>query len=507
MFRRIPAFLAALSITVAPAPAQSGEPSDRTELLANVLDSVVETSPVDERAASLRALRDLEDESLRPLFAHFAARRDPLLRAGGIFALASYEDPPAVNTQMLAKIESTSEQAGLIGDAITEGLLSDTDIDEILRWSSHTPAVEALLIATLGDRMDTPENRERLYTLSSGDSPRAALVADLLLIHLDGSSQRIETFVSELVEMDEAARLARLSFLLMTIRQNELAGTGPLLLELYRAFGDDPRVEQDVLGTLMLIEPSLAKKPWREAFESAESLAPRLRLAFHALSASHTLPLGFFEGVEPEPDSPLLTRVIEVARANTRGEPTQQQLLDLIDMRQRTAVLWVVEATDEMSEDRAIPLLQRVIETGLSRGDRRRPVSPVFVEAGARLAERRPEELRDPIRRADENRDTPATEALLAAVLRDGSALPWTLDGAPGWHDNRAKALATIAEARLAPGSLDDASRLERLDRVALGYGELPQLFRVQAAWLALKARGEARRAIARLMSETTNQP
>ena len=408
---------------------------------------------------------------------------------------------------MLAKVEDPAHRAELISGAIQRGIMREQQIEEILQWSSHEPTVEALLIATLGERMSTPAIRERIERLAKSEYNRVSLIADLVLIHLDGDQNRIDAMVSHLESDEPRLRLSKLSFIFSTIRLNDLVGTAPLLKAMYERFGRDERIGQDLLGTLLAVAPHDAVDLWREGFAGADSLAPKLRLAYHALSASSELEPSFFEGLSAEDETPILVQILEVARANAGDGPTDEQLLDLVDMRHRTAVLWAIEQTDEMEIERATRILMRVIENELGRGDRRSAVSPVFVEAAARLADRAPERLDTPLRRANESRDTPACESLLAAILREGADIPWEHHGTPDWHNDRLEALASIVAARLDPDSLADPDRLEGLERVALGYGSLPQLFRVQAAWLALKARGEARRAIAQLMSETSDTP
>jgi len=107
--------------------------------------------------------------------------------------------------------------------------------------------------------------------------------------------------------------------------------------------------------------------------------------------------------------------------------------------------------------------------------------------------------------RATASHDGRAAEAILASCIRESAALPWGsgAGGEPAWPNERCEALSTMFHARVEPDFLKSPEHLERIERVALGFGKLPHIFRVQAAWLALKSRGEGRRLIAQLMTET----
>jgi len=182
-------------------PASSAGHS-REALLGSVLETVVRTSPEDRRDTSLRALRYLKDPDLNPFFGQLVGRRDPLLRAHGIFALAEMDESGMVNTHLLAKIEDPAEQAALIGLSISLGFLDGPRIDEILKWSSITPIVEVMLLGTLGERIAQPEIRARIERITSSESERAALLADVLLVHLDQDATRIASIVEQLRPID-----------------------------------------------------------------------------------------------------------------------------------------------------------------------------------------------------------------------------------------------------------------------------------------------------------------
>jgi len=507
MIRQSLFFLLALTLCCSSVRARQATPDPaRVPLLTSVLGSAVEAQSPGQRDLSIRALRYLEDEALKPFFGQLATRRDPLLRAHGIFGLAEYESPQRVNTHMIAKVESASEQAALIGEAIRLGYLGGDGIREILRWSAISPIVEVMLIATLGDDMEgmegmaSDEIRAQLDRLANAESPRVSMFADILLLNLDQSSERVTRVLDRLGAMDEIERLASLAIVLALIRDNELDGTGVLLRAVYGAFPDDQRIRHDVLGTYVLVDPADAGAMWRTEFEGTDSLATKIRLAFHALAATELFDESFFEGLDTR-ENALLASVLGVARANAEGVFDEQRLLAMIDSGHRAAAFWVIERAADMPGERAVPLLRHIVDRAVAREDFQNPVSPAFIEAAAGLALREPEQLLDPLNAAISARDSSAVEGILAALLREAVRVPWSNATEPAWKSDRTKALSALFHAKLDERWLEDASNLDTLERVALGYGKLPHIFRVQASWRALKARGEGRRVLAQLMA------
>ncbi|CAE7944756.1 unnamed protein product [Symbiodinium necroappetens] len=499
--RAIGAIVFACVSSLATAAQPAAEPG-RYELLSGVLSSVVETRPQDLRDPALRALRYLEDQDLKPFFGHLASRREPLYRGHGIFGLAELEDPARVNTHLIAKIESPSEQAALIGEAIRLGYLEGEGIREILNWSSIPPIVEVMLIATLGDEMASDTMKTRLERLSEGESPRVSLFANILLVNTDRSTERTARVIEQLNAMREVERLATLAIVLGLVRDNDLTGTGPLLAALCDAFADDDRVRHDALGTYLIIDPQAAGTRWRKDFTQTDSLSAKVRLMFHALSAADRMDASLFNALKDE-GNPLLGALIDAAKARASGNLDTQALLALIDTGHRAAMFWVIDHVEDLPDERAVPVLRHAVDRAVAREDKHAPVTPAFAEAAAGLAGRDADQLVEPLRRSVASRDITAVDGILVALLRASDGVPWDASTEPEWTDDRAEALSIVLHAQFEPGELEDEAHREKLERVALGFGGLPQMFRVQAAWMSLEARGEGRRVTAQLMAGT----
>lgn len=497
--RAVSTIVFACAAALAGAAQPAAEPG-RYDVLSGVLSTVVETRPQDQRDTALRALRFLEDPDLKPFFGHLASRREPRFRGHGIFGLAELEDPKRVNTHLIAKIESPSEQAALIGEAIRLGYLETDGIREILNWSSIPPIVEVMLIATLGDEMASGPMKQRLERLAEGESQRVSMFANILLVHLDRGTERTARVIEQLNAMPELERLATLAIVLGLVRDNDLTGTGPLLAALCDAFGDDDRVRHDALGTYLLIDPRSAGTRWRSEFTATDSLSSKVRLAFHAISAAEGMDAALFNALKDE-GNPLLGALLAGAKARASGRLDNQALLALADTGHRAALFWVIDHVDGLPDARAVPVLRHTIDQAVTRADKHAPVTPAFAEAAAGLARREPAQLVEPLRMAVASRDTSAVDGILAALLRQADAIPWDASSEPAWTDDRAEALSIILHAQREPGYLENEKHRDLLERVALGFGGLPHMFRVQASWMALEARGEGRRVTAQLMA------
>jgi hypothetical protein len=469
--------------------------------------------------ASLAALRSLRDEKLQALFADLATRPRADLRAEGILGLAELSQDGNVSLAMVGEIKNAGEQSLVLLEALANERLSEAQVTDVLSWPKLDPRLEVALRArAIGKAKEAkPAEAERLAPLSASDNPLVSLLADTLLAHLgdkDGAA-RVIAAVTKLKENDRGPAIGPVFEMISRERLKGAAaivtGLTPLCTNDAQRFG--------ALATLMRISPEAATAEWQRQWSKATELAERLRLAMTALEAESDADgtvVNALAGSGIEPCASM-GRALLALRAKDPAA-NADALAALVAQGHAQSTIWALARAADMPAEQARTLLLKIIAFGTKGRETSEAVPKVVYEAAWRLAQIDGAALAPGVAQAVSDKDQPLSEALLAALLRSGKAAAWDSTKTPAFPGRTAQAMATLYEARLAGvkpditsetrgavasgGGFDPASdKAERLRQIALGWGGLPEMYRVVAAWLALCQDGKEREALTRLLA------
>jgi hypothetical protein len=499
-----------------------GFPDPTTDALVSQLRRALVNRPGGDHDRLLAALRSLRDPGLTPLFAQLAAGQRPLLRVHGILGLAELESPPRVDLLLVKRIADPEEQAVILTLALKSGLLEPERLQDVVRWPGLGNGLLAMAIGTL-HRSGAPADLEPLRRIAAGTEEAAAIIAALELVQageepppagaaegetpdpratalarvvsLDPSSPRGAQTVVLVADYIREQRLTRLDGLLRTL-WNRCDASAPCRVETARALlsiaPGDPR-------TIAL---------WQRTY-AGEDLAGRIRLGLGALEAAlqrrADCPAAAFEPLSAAGEAPLLRAMGAAGAAVVTDGSVVSAVVHLVEQRHRLSSEWALALAATRPPDEALPI--RLAVLGAARGVLR--AQPELFDAATRaaadLAPDAPDAWRDALRDAVEAGDEPCAAAILAGALHQGRAAGLADRAAPILAGRAgalpsASALLDLLRARDNPG-LSPAD-FDRLSRIALGVGSLAEAYRVQAAWLALKCRGEQRVALARVLAD-----
>ena len=489
----------ALSLAAPAARAETGDAETRGELIALIRDALAPESGAI-GLETIRALRDLRDAELRPLFADVAAREDSLVRDEAVLALAEVGPEGAFPTETLARIEPAAMRARILGRALAEELLGVDDLRAALRWPDLEPALELLLRSRLARLGEDPNiDRVRALAAESGGASDAARVFAMLLVAAGSGESDAPDAWALLDSLPEDVRPAALGVALAQIVDEELTGLSGFTARAVAENPPDSLVGLQAARTQLLTDPDAGVRTWDAIYALAQSPADRIRVGMLLLGAVETAPPEAFDALVNAGETPLVEMGLAGRAAAARdGDAMVGAMLELARLRQDPTVDWIFFALESMTPEQRVAVCDAMIQDGLSR--QTPSAAPRFAfEAAVALARDDAARLRGPILAAAGAYDGPMMEALLVATLRGRALPPWDVADPPRWPSATTQELALIITAR-AGAELDDTA-VEDLARTALSGAGLPAGFRAQSAWLALKRRGEQRRALADLLA------
>lgn len=491
---RVPrAILAAICLAAAPNPASANIDEELAEFLRIAVDP---RSGASERNL-LRGLRELRDQNLRPLFGALAGSTDPYLRQEGILGLALLEDPPRINELMIAAIDSPVERARLIAAAFQESLLTPDQINAVLSWAGGDPAFEVIirswLLANTGD-IDTP----RVEKLAQSDEPRVAALASTLLAQA-GETPRVGTVVKTVRNIESPVeRGATIVSILTMIRTDKMIEAAPIAVALSDIAAADQLDPMLPLATLLTVAPAEAVRSWNQQFNENDSVGHRLRLAMTALETWETAPPEIFDTLIRSDQRELFPAIGACGRALASGEDPTAALSDLIAQRHAPSSVWAIRLIATRDRLNADHLARHVIRVWTTRDQPTvEDLTPVVL-AAEMIAPDEPHYIRQVFDRALAAADEPICRALLIGVSRADAPAMWAPDSR--WPSETCVALAQLIEASQSKVKLTD-ERAQTIAAIARGFGELPDAYRLQAAWIALRHDGTARELLSRVLA------
>ncbi|TVQ64272.1 MAG: hypothetical protein EA379_02225 [Phycisphaerales bacterium] len=455
----------------------------------------------EERAdAALLALRQLRDPALRPFFAQLAASDRDDHRLHGVLGVGELEQPPALDLFLVSQLNDAAEQTALISSARNHGMLADDAVEELLARPGLPPVLEAYL-HLLNARKGEPATEARLRALLDAESLLTSGRAALLL-HDAGQSE-LASPVLERIMLDDSTRGEwRIALLLQDIRTSDLSSAAGLAHRAYDKWSENGALRSEALFTLMSVAPETGTPLWADAYGASDDLARRLRLALIALEAHQHTPDTIFSTLASQTDQSLLSTIGKAGLAlREEGRARVEPLLALARTRYTPGIAWLVAVSAELPDDEAVELLTEL--SGLPLSSERLGVELMdqAVVAASRLAARDPAVFANLLRDSETEQRDAHRLALLLGLLRDVNA-PRPEDVLESYSppDAESRALTALLHAQR-EGALSE-DRLDRLRRVAFGWGGLSHARRVQAAWMLLRREGHDRAAIARILTE-----
>jgi hypothetical protein len=447
-----------------------------------------------------KALRQLHDPALAPLFGHMADSKKPDLQVHGMLGLAEAGARKRLDLVRVAAIESPAVQADLISHALDNDLLSDEQIQQMLEWTDGLDlAVKVLICARQlrdGKLGDLQLLRE---ALTSKNAARRSLAALLLLQAGEpGAAEHLEKL--NLEPEPERQRIRRM--VVRTGLRFNFERIAPWAMGVASDPATEPPLDLLTLRAALKFAAPGAFDLWQKALESAPEPASRMRVALLALSLAHEAD-DDFNAVLSRNESDLIKQIGATSAAVHSGNAIAQQVIALLGADHPMFNEWALSfATRHASDDDAIAILEHLIQS--FRGPKPRSDQQLdhVVTATRTLYNVDAGRARAFLRPILESPETPSRlkDGILFGLIgcpADSSAHE-VIQGLPTFDRPRARSLAVLLLAKY--NAQLGARKIRQLALILRGGG-LSGPLRVQAAWRYLSLTGQAELALAQVLS------
>jgi hypothetical protein len=448
--------------------------------------------------ALLRALRHLNDPTLRPLFASLADAEHPSLKVHGVLGLAELSVAQRLDLSRVAAIEEPAVQAELLGAALDSDLVPDEDARTLLSWADLDVGVK-MLIATrmIEDGTFTPEYQPVLKEAAETDNRARASLASLLLLETGD-----ESALAALHALNESQdpTVPRVKIMLLeTAMRHELHAIAPWAYAVATDAETDPSIRTLAMRVAMRFGQRQAVAMWQRRFAEEDDLAERTRLTLIGLHLSPWLDPGLFEPLIRDKE-PFIQQAGRTSATIARNDANlEEQVVALLQTYHPLAAQWALSYAQQIAEDEdAQQILLGLIllyEHGPERGREQRLADAV--EATRALHDLAPEAARQFLRPVivSPNTDNRLVQAILLGLVRaEDRDAGLVLKGEGDFANLTTNQLALLL--RLRSGQELTQTQARDVSVLVRGGGGLQDQLRIQAGWQYLVSRGQAEQAL-----------
>ncbi len=482
---------------------RADEREETTTSAVFLLRSCMQMSRDGESIRLLRALRQLKDPDLTPIFEELAQNPNPILKIHGVLGLAECDPQHKLDLLRIAGIKQAGLQAQVVSAAMDSDLLSDDEAIKLINWPGLDIGVRVLVATQLinHDKFDKPEILEEA---SHSDNLARRGFALMLQAHL-GNTKALQR-LDELHTIDDPERDHIREMLLRSALRYDLQSMGPWAMHIATEPGVGSRLGVLAMKAAMRFKIPEAQAVWQQQYASTSDVAQQMRLALLVLREAQTLSPKLFDPLIAS-DQVLLRNVGKAGRAIAAREQIADNVISLVGMANPHPIvtLWALQyAQFEASDDNATAILLALVLSFENAGERARSrLLEDAITAAHVLLDKYPEDARILLKPILENKQTDLLllQGLWLAMIRSGSpeVLP-LLDGLEPRSDITIRHLTLLIKAR--HGVVLSRNQLRELALVVRGGGVRDDALRVQAGWAYLKITRQTEDAITRVLSD-----
>ncbi len=462
----------------------------------------------------LRALRQLGDDDLQPLFAALAGSSHAPQRVHGLLGQAEISPKRRIDLAALAELEDDRETVEVLAAAMDDDLIDKIGLAAVLGWEGLSPAVRqavALRLLSEGGSVDTAPFAVSLEIkldedLEAGKMLQYAIGALILAEAGDPAGAEALSKVAGLRGSTADAVLAQL---LDGAMRRELKTVGPTALRIAQDEQRGPSLRLLAVQAALRLKVRGADVVWQGMYQNQTEAARKVRLALIALDAAAAVDPALFDSLVSS-DQELIRLIAQAGRAIAKRQAdTAEALAPLIAFGQPLINAWAVTFCRREEPAYAPDLLEAVIRAHNAGEERNRGrLTEAAIAAVHAMCELNPEQAtqRLPALLRASTKPGDGTDSLellrqrqllLLGIVRAHSADLSSLADQIGTDEHKdftTEALRLLARARY--GATLAKDEWARISDLVQGVGQMELGLRVQLAWLHLERTGKARQAI-----------
>lgn len=449
----------------------------------------------------LRALRQLRDPTLKPLFTELVQKGHPALKYHGVLALAEVSAPRKLDLALLADLKDPLVQAQVVNSAIEAELLDADGCRQILESPGYDTAVRIIAAAKLAADGQLKELSAVSEAQSSDKLAMRGMLGLLKLQIGDGSGLELLRGIDA---SDDRTRDEVRAMLLQMVLRYKFAAAGPWAMRI----AQDDEVNKSLaflaLRAAMSFKVPGAAELWAKRFGAAKGdPADRIRLALLALDVSKQVGAVHFKKLTADSD-PLVAQIGRTGEsiASSEGSGADEQLMKLLELNHGLTGQWVLQYAYGLPVEQGRGILVAAIlaaegepNPSVNRGSR----IENCVFAAQRLAEKDPASHPVLIKLLETSPEL-TQEAILMGLLKSELGAPHKLIEGLAFKSQVGQSIALLIRAR--GGAKLSSEELRHLSLMVRGGAGLQETLRLQAAWVYLKITEQDRLALTNVLGK-----
>lgn len=450
----------------------------------------------------LRALRQMEDPELEPLFSQLVQRPHSSMKIHGILGLAEISPRKELDLALVAELKSQAAQAELVSAAMDAKLLTTEDALQLINWPGLDRAVKVIVACRLvheGQSFDTQVLDEAV----NDDNLALRGMAAMLRLQLD-----LPNALGQLEQVADSRAPNRdhvLTMLLESGMRYEFDRLRPWAIWLLTEQQPDQQLEIRALRAAMMFNAPRAMNLWMQRFDAEQNEAYRIRLAAMTLDIADRIDAQVFQQMAGD-ESPLIQKIAAAGQALRKGDSAAGAIGTLIDQNNVLLSRWALHHASKQSADQARPILGTLIAAADRGGDHGRAQRlELAVLASEQLAESGAPASHEALRQALAEASPLLQEAILMGLIRtEGPSAMQVLQGAVEPASRTGQAMALLLRAK--QGKPLDKDQMQRLSLIVRGGAGLQEPLRLQAAWVYLKQARRSQVALATVLGHSAGR-
>lgn len=306
--------------------------ADERELTTNsavyLLRSALHVSRDGREIPLLKAIRQLKDPELTPLFEELATNPHPVLQIHGILGLAECHPEKKLDLLRIASIEQPSIQSQVISVAMDSNLLSDDEANQLINWPGLDSGV-LILVATQQINKGLFNKPKILEEATLSDNLARKNFALLLQANLgiEGAMEKLQA----LHQSDDPLRDRIRQMLLRSALRYDMPVIGPWAMQITAESDINSTLSILALKTVMRFKIPQAQSIWLKQYHATNDLAQKTRLALLVLREAQTLAPSLFDTLISEENN-LLKNIGKAGKAIAAGQNITEHVINLVGM-------------------------------------------------------------------------------------------------------------------------------------------------------------------------------
>lgn len=465
--------------------AQGGADYDKVDPFETVLRTLKEgmlSANEGQQHATVVALRQLRDPSMKPLLEALVSSDRWAMRVDGVLGLAELAPNGKVDLAMLERLPGERDRDAAISAVLSLKLAESSQLKQMLTWID-LPSSQRVLIAGELRRLGESPDAALLARLAGSKTPEVAAFASAILLDMKSPDAATLSAAAraQIAALPTASRSAAVAQVAEACAADGLAAAGPFVAELLRLPELAEEARMRGLGSLLTFSPSDAYPLLATAITADPSQGSLLRHAAVLLASGARAPADVWTRFAN--GDALLQDVVDAGKALAAGDD-KAAYAKLVGLERRVILRAALDGARRIGEGAERAFALECLALVLKPGPTPPQLSETLLMALFRLAEIAPGELRAPL--ATDGLDEPTREAFLMALSNAGSReaaeVARTAKGKTSrLGEGQIAVLTARNAASLTPQELDE------LMLVAGGAVKVALPVRQQAAWLWLK--------------------